>query len=95
MDPLCDPLTTHPIQTGWEFTMELYPSGQFGFIDDSEGQFGNGSVWTRTQTRSDGPEPLQTLVSVEFTTLSGFNASGRAANSQILLACNLKVFRMV
>jgi len=61
MDPLCDPLTTRPIQTGWEFTMELYPSGQFGFIDDPDRQFGNGSVWTRTRTWSDGPEPLLTL----------------------------------
>ena len=61
MDPLCDPLTTRPIQTGWEFTMEPYPSGQFGFIDDPDRQFGNGSVWTWTRTRSDGPEPLLTL----------------------------------
>ena len=34
-------------------------------------------------------------ISVGFMTLSRFNASGRAANSQILLVCNLKVFRMV
>jgi hypothetical protein len=61
MDPLCDPLTTRPIQTGWEFTMEPYQSGQFGFIDDPDGQVGNGSVWTRTPTRSNGPEPLLTL----------------------------------
>jgi hypothetical protein len=61
MDPLGDPLTTRPILTGWEFTMEPYPSGQFGFIDDPDRQFGNGSVWTRTRTRSDGPEPLLTL----------------------------------
>jgi hypothetical protein len=50
MDPLGDPLTTRPILTGWEFTMELYLSGQFGFIDDPDRQFGNGSVWTRTRT---------------------------------------------
>jgi len=35
------------------------------------------------------------LVSVEFTTLGRFNASGRTANSLILLARNLGVFRMV
>jgi hypothetical protein len=35
------------------------------------------------------------FVNVEFTTLSRFNASWRAANSQMLLACNLKVLRMV
>ena len=61
MDPLGNPLTARPIQTGWEFTMEPYPSGQFRFIDDPDRQFGNGSVWTRTRTRSDGPEPLLTL----------------------------------
>jgi hypothetical protein len=62
MDPLCDPLITRPIQTGWEFTFEPYPSGQFGYIDDLDHQFGNSSVWTRTRTRSDGLEPLLTLV---------------------------------
>jgi len=35
------------------------------------------------------------VVSVIFTTLSGINPSGCAANCQILLACNLKLFRMV
>jgi len=41
--------------------MEPYPSRQFGFSDDPDHQFGNGSVWTRTRTRCDGPEPLLTL----------------------------------
>ena len=62
MDPLGDPLTTRPIQTGWEFTMEPYPSVQFGIIDDQDRQFRSGSVWTRTLTRSDGPELLLTLM---------------------------------
>jgi len=62
MDTLGDPLTTCPIQTGWEFPMKPYPSGQFGFIDDPERQLGNSSVLTRTQTRSDGPEPLLTII---------------------------------
>jgi len=44
MDPLGDPLTTRPIQTGWVFSMEPYPSGQFGFIDAADRQFGNGLV---------------------------------------------------
>jgi len=61
MDPLGDPLTTRLIQTGSEFTIELYLSVQFGFIDDLNRQLGNGSVWTRTRTRNDGPEPLLTL----------------------------------
>ena len=60
-----DPLKTRPILTGWEFTMEPYPSGQFGFIDDPDRQFGNDSVWTRTRTRRDGPEPLLTLHSID------------------------------
>jgi len=61
MDPLGDPLTTRPIQTDWEYTMEPYPSGQFGLIDHQDRQFGNGSVWTRTRTRSDGLDPFLTL----------------------------------
>jgi len=64
MDLLGDLLTTCPIQTGWEFTMEPYPSGQFGFIEDLDRQFGNGLVWTRTRTRSDGLELLLTLLAV-------------------------------
>jgi hypothetical protein len=56
-----DPLTPGPIQTGWEFTIERYPSWRFGFIENPDRQFGNGSVWTRTWTVSDGPQPLLTL----------------------------------
>jgi len=62
MDPLGDPLTTCPIQTGWEFTFEAYPSWQFRFIDNPDRQIDNGSVWIQTGTRSDDPEPLPTLV---------------------------------
>jgi len=53
---------THPIQTGREMSIEPYPNRQFGFIDNPDRQFGNGSVPTRTRTRSDGPEPLLTLI---------------------------------
>jgi len=45
--------------------MELYPSGQFGYMDDLDCQFGNGLDWTWTRTRSDGPEPLLTLACIE------------------------------
>ena len=62
MDPLCDPLTTRPIQTGWEICSEPYPNRQFGCVDNPDHQFGNSSVLTRTRTRSDGPEPLLTLL---------------------------------
>ena len=67
MHLLGDLLTTRPIQTGWEFTMELYPSGQLGFIEDPDHPFGNGSVWSRTRIRSEGPEPLLTLVMSSLT----------------------------
>ena len=61
MDPLCDPLTTRPIPTGWEICIEPYPNRRFGCVDNPDRQFGNSSVLTRTRTRSDGPEPLLTL----------------------------------
>jgi len=61
MDPLGDPLTTRPIQTGWEFTFESYLSWRFGFIDNPDRHFDNRSVWTRTRTRRDCPDPLLTL----------------------------------
>ena len=65
MDPLGDPLTTLPIQTGWEICTEQYPNWQFGCIVNPDDQFGNGPVLTRTQTRRDSPEPLLTLDLVE------------------------------
>jgi hypothetical protein len=61
MDLLGDLLTTHPIQTHWEFTIKPYTSWWFGWIDNPDCQFGNGSVWTWTWTRSHDPEPLLTL----------------------------------
>jgi hypothetical protein len=44
MDQLGNPLTTCSIQMGYEFTMEPYASGQFGFIDNLDRQVGNSSV---------------------------------------------------
>jgi len=61
MDQKGNPLTTCPIQMGWEFTLKLYPRWRFRYIGDPDNQFGNGSVWTQTRTRSDGPETLWTL----------------------------------
>jgi len=61
MDPLGDPLTTRRIQTGWELTIEPYPSCRFGFIGNPDHHFGNGSSWTRTRTWCDSPAPLLTL----------------------------------
>jgi hypothetical protein len=61
MDPLEDPLRTHPFQTGREMSIETYPNRPFGFNDDPDRQFGDGSVLTWTRTRGDGPEPLLTL----------------------------------
>jgi hypothetical protein len=62
MDPLGDQMTIQPIQTISAFTIELYMSGWFKFIYDQDRQFGNVSVWTRTRTRSAGPEQLATLL---------------------------------
>ena len=61
LDPLGDPVTTCPIRTGWEFTMESYPSGRLGLLGEQDSQFGNGVVWTQTRTRTDSPEPLLIL----------------------------------
>jgi len=63
MDPLGDQLTTHPFQTGWEFTIKPYLGWRFRWIDNPDSQFVNGSIPTRARTQSDGPEPLLTLVS--------------------------------
>ena len=62
MDLLDNPLTTRPIQTGCEMSIELYLNWQFGYIDDLDRQFGNRSVPTRTRNRSAGLAPLLTLV---------------------------------
>jgi hypothetical protein len=62
MDPLYNPLRTRAIQTGTEESMEMYPDRQVGFIGNPDRQSGSGSVPTRTRTRSDGPDPLLTLI---------------------------------
>jgi len=67
MDPLKIPLRTRPIQTGREMLIEPYPNWQCGFIDDPDHRSRTGSVPTRTRIRSDGPQPLLTLILTEFT----------------------------
>ena len=69
MDLLMDQLTTSPIQMGWEFSIKLYQSGQFGFIDDPDRQFSNSLVCTRTRTQSDGPAPLLTLPTALYSSM--------------------------
>jgi hypothetical protein len=64
MNQRMDPLTTRPIQTAWEFTIKLYPSWQFGFIDNQYRQFGNSLVLTQTGTQSNDPDPLLILQTV-------------------------------
>jgi len=64
MDPLGDTLTSPTISPGSEGTIEPYLSWSFRNIDNLDCQFGNVSVWTRTRTRSDCPEPLPTLTAV-------------------------------
>jgi len=62
MDPLGDLLTTLPIQTGWEISIEPCPNWLFGCIDNPDLQFVNDSGLIRTRTQSDSPEPLLTLI---------------------------------
>ena len=62
IDPLGDPLTTRPMQPGWDICIELYPSWQFGCVDNAVHQFGNGLVQTWTLTWSDGPEAVLVLL---------------------------------
>lgn len=61
MDPLDNPLTTSPIQTGSEISIGLYPNQQFRSIDNPDRGLGTCLVPTWTRTRSAGPELLLTL----------------------------------
>jgi hypothetical protein len=61
MDLLGDPLTTHPIQTGWKITIEVNERFQFGFINNLYHHFRNRSVWTWIRTWSDRLEQLPIL----------------------------------
>jgi len=61
MDPLGNLLTTCPIQTGLEISIEPCLNWRFGCVDNLDRQFVNGSVPTRPCTCSDGPELLLTL----------------------------------
>jgi len=81
MDQLGDLLTTRPIQTGCEFTIKPYLSGRIWFIDNTDHQIGNGSVWARTRTRSYGPEPLLTLPVIQL-------AIGAFMSSLSVKGCN-------
>jgi len=60
MDPLCNPLTTRPIQMAWEISIAPYQDWPFGCIDLIDCQSGNGSVLTWNWTRSDSLVPLVT-----------------------------------
>jgi hypothetical protein len=62
MDPLYNPLRIRPIQTGRGMLIESCPDQQFRLMDDLDHQSGSGSVPTQTQTPSDIPEQLLTLV---------------------------------
>ena len=41
MDSLDNSLTTHPIQRGWQSSIELYWNYRFRYVDDLHSQFGN------------------------------------------------------
>ena len=53
MDPVGD--------SGWEFTIKLFPSSGFGLLDIPNRHIGNCLVWTWTRTWCDSPELLLTL----------------------------------
>jgi hypothetical protein len=55
-------LTTRPIQTGRELSIEPRLYLLFGYMEDPDCIFGNSSVPTRTQTWIGSPEPLLALV---------------------------------
>jgi len=61
MDPLDNPLNAYQIQTGREISIELFPNGQFWFIDDPDHLFGTSVFPTGIWTWSDRPEQLLTL----------------------------------
>jgi len=61
-DTLDNPLITLWIGTGCEIYIELNLNWQFGWVDDTDLQFRANLFMTRTRTRSDGPEPLVTLL---------------------------------
>jgi len=61
MDLLGNPLGTRPIQTGWEISIKPYPNWRFGYIANTDHQFGNGSFLTQTRTWIDGPAMLLSL----------------------------------
>jgi hypothetical protein len=90
MDLRGNPLATRPIQTGWGYSMEPYRSGQFGFIDDPDRQFGNGSVWTQTRTRSGSPEPLLTLP-VPLNTLQSLPSSNLISCATASTSCQSSI----
>jgi len=55
MDLLGNPLTTRPIEMGWDITIDPYPTWWSGNIYNPDRQFGHISISTRTRTRSHGP----------------------------------------
>jgi hypothetical protein len=70
MDPLGEPVTTRPIQTSSNIWIQPCPNWHFGCIDNPNRQFGNGSVLTRSRTRSDGPAQLLILLANQSQTLN-------------------------
>lgn len=61
-DPLDNPLTTWPLWTGWEQSIEPYPNCKFGWIHDIGYIFGDGSIPTQIWTHNGGPEPFLSLL---------------------------------
>ena len=60
-EPLDNPLTTCPILTGWDVSIEAYVNWQFRCIDNTDVVFGDRLVPTWTRTRHAGPDRLLAL----------------------------------
>lgn len=54
INSLGDPLTTHPIQRGWEMFIQLYPNSPFGCLDSLDREVDNRSVPIHTRTYNHG-----------------------------------------
>jgi hypothetical protein len=64
MEPVGNLLTTRPLQTDLECTIEWYLGCQFICINTPYREVVHGSVPTQTRTRSGCSQPLETLTPV-------------------------------
>lgn len=99
IDTLRHPLTTRQILTVWEFTIEPHPSWQILFSENPNCHFGNNSVWTLTQTWSDGPDRFLSLLhtlrimgSMGFSELARFLPQTKSKSRSITISESISQF---